>query len=428
MRIARETRPDGTSRLVDAQGQPLGSEDIDQAMLHVIPRLYVPDPDPDVLDAIRARLTLTVHAEDGLPIAPDPEAADGGVVVRNPYPNPRYFVGGSHAHRNGWLVPLADGCVKRVFCFRWTLQDAWEVGFPEDDIDIVHHITVLLRPGAGRLYTMDTSCWPDDARMQTSMDGFITPLVSPTQEVPSDPAWQFRDGEWQLTEEAPVPGIPREQAYALEAFEEENLHEVPQTALFPEDDPDREAHRANAPIEMPVALLVQAVHLARQEPKTPRQPETPRAPASCEQHPAVRLLCDWWDTARPAGEPLRPGAFALWVRVRPDGQYWAGHHETPNLEVRDMNPDGTDCARVGDALLVLFYAEQAAASWGEDGVTIYLPSGDPYMTVGVDHEDFAAGTYDEAWYSLEALRAFPERFPALWAALSAGPHPQTGTA
>ena len=93
-----------------------------------------------------------------------------------------------------------------------------------------------------------------------------------------------------------------------------------------------------------------------------------------------------------------------------------------------MNPDGTDCARVGDALLVLFYAEQAAASWGEDGVTIYLPSGDPYMTVGVDHEDFAVGGYDEAWYSLEALRAFPERFPALWAALSAGPHPQTGTA
>lgn len=416
MRIARETRPDGTSRLIDAQGQPLGVGDIDQPMLHVIPRLFVPDA--LFLREIRARLTLAVRSEDGLPIAPDPDAADGGVVVRNPYPNARYFVGGSHAHRNGWLVPLADGCAKRVFCFRWTLQDAWEVGFPEDDIDIAHHITVLLRPGAGRLYTMDTSCWPDDARIQTSMDWFITPLVSPSQETPSDPAWQFRDGERRLTEEAAVPGIPREQAYVLEAFEEENLHEISQTAIFPEDDPDREAHRANAPVEMPAALFVQAVHLARQEPETPRWPETPCAPASCERHPAVRLFCDWWDTARPAGEPLRPGSFMLWTRVQADGKYWAGYHETPNAPVQDFNPDGTDCARVGDALLILFQAEQASALWDEYGVTIRLPSGELYNEIGVTREDFESGAYDEARYGLEALKAFPERFPAVWAVLS----------
>lgn len=37
----------------------------------------------------------------------------------------------------------------------------------------------------------------------------------------------------------------------------------------------------------------------------------------------------------------------------------------------------------------------------------------------VRREDFEDGGIDETRYSLEALQAFPERFPALWAALSA---------
>ena len=151
-------------------------------------------------------------------------------------------------------------------------------------------------------------------------------------------------------------------------------------------------------------------------------------PAECEQHPAVRLLCDWWDTARPAGEPLRPGSFMPWVRVQNDGRYWAGYYETPQGHVQGFNPYGTDCARVGDALLILFYAQQAAGIWSEDALpsspylpstlTIRRPSGRPYMTARVSREIFEIGGYDEARCSLESLRVFPERFPALWAVLS----------
>ena len=413
MRIAREKLPDGTSRLIDTNGQPLGSGDIDQPMLHVIPLLYVPDD--QLVDKVLARLTLTVRSEDGLPIAPDPAAADGGVVVRNPYPNKHYFVGGSREHRHGWLIPLADGCNKRVFSFCWRLRDAFEVGFAEDNIDIVHHVTLRLVPGAGRLYTMHASCWPDDAAAQAVRDRLMVCLVSPSPH-PGDPeARLFHDDVWRTDTKVRIPGIPREQAHSLDSFEEENLHEITQTAIFPDADPDRDAHRANAPVEMPAALFVQAVRLAREIPRMTYGHNG--VPAECEQHPAVRLLCDWWNTARPAGEPLRPGSFMLWVRVRPDGEYWSGYYETPNIDVRDMNPNGANCARVGDALLMLFQAEQADAQWDESGVTIRLPNGEPHMTVGVDRKDFESGAYDEAWYGLESLRVFPERFPAWWAVL-----------
>lgn len=205
--------------------------------------------------------------------------------------------------------------------------------------------------------------------------------------------------------------------------DDNNLDAVVQTAVFGDDDPDRDAHRANAPIEMPAALFVQAVHLACEIP-----PISHGIPAECEQHPAVRLLCDWWDTVRPASEPLRPGSFMPWVRVQNDGRYWAGYYEGPHEHVQGFNPRGTDCARVGDALLVLFYAEQAAAFWKEEALppspygfstlVIRRPSGRSHMAMRLRRKDVEDGGYDEARFSLEALRAFPERFPALWAALS----------
>ena len=41
-----------------------------------------------------------------------------------------------------------------------------------------------------------------------------------------------------------------------------NLDAIVQTAVFGDNDPDRDAHRANAPVEMPDTLFVQAL-LAR---------------------------------------------------------------------------------------------------------------------------------------------------------------------
>jgi hypothetical protein len=48
---------------------------------------------------------------------------------------------------------------------------------------------------------------------------------------------------------------------------------------------------------------------------------------------------------------------------------------------------------------------------------VCLANGSPFHTVGVSREEVLAGEYDEAWYALQALASFPQRFPVAYEAL-----------
>lgn len=414
MQHARIVKPDGSSEVVDATGRPLGHGDSDCPLLHIVPRLYVP---LDLCSRIalrpwedrRASLSLTVS---GSPISIEPE---GGIVVRQPYPNRRYFVGGSATHRNGWTVPVPPWFTEGKITFEWCLENAWLIGFDQDAWRVSHEIAIHLAPGAGRVYTMDASCWPDSYLSASQRRPLITtfegPLDSP---VVSTKGSLVDEGGattgWWFMEDVTIPGVPREQAWALDAHEEEQLHEVTQTASLT-DDHDRAAHEINGPVVLPAELFARAVALARDVPYQKRF-------AGAEDHPAVTLLCRWWDTMRPTGEPYPPGFLMPWVRVRDDGFYWPGYHEIPSEEVDGFNNGGRNMARVGDLILVAFYATQRVARHKPGEVTIYLPSGEPYARIGADWDDYQSGVIDEAWYGLQALAQFPDVFPAAWEAVT----------
>lgn len=429
MKYALERLQDGKTRMVDAYGNPLGHGDVDSPVLHVLPKLFVPAealPHPSRPFSGLERDNLSLHVTSTLPIDLAPE---DGVVIRQPYPNRRYFVGGSTLIRNGWVVPLSLGDVDFDIEFRWVIEGpgVWRV-LHQDEWEVRHLIHVKLHPGRGITYSMDSACWPD--RDGQARHFSPVSLLGIEAEDPGEHAHRqivrtsdlvYSDGELEgelagyfLEERMDITGAPLDQAWTIGAFEEEQLHEVEQRAVF---ERDNEVHRANGPVELPAELFVQAVKLAEGIPfdnDSPFASEVRGVPGGMERHPAMKLLCAWWETVRPDGEPFKPGSAMPMIRVRDDGEYWWGHSEIPNVSIDGFNPSGRDMAHVGNLVLVLFQATQEIARFDEHGMHTFLPSGEPHSTVEITKGDFLDGASDEAWFCLNALATFRNRFPAAW--------------
>jgi hypothetical protein len=354
---------------------------------------------------------------------------EGGIEIRQPYPNRRYFVGGSKLIRNGWIVPIPADVTEFDIEFQWHIESAamWRV-YPKDDWQVRHLIHIKLHPGKGITYSMDGSCWPE--RKGPAMR--ITPVTvlglekedqidRIRRQIVKDSNLIYTDGELQgelagyfLEEQVDITGVPLEQAWSIDAFQEEQLHEVRQTAILAQD---IEAHRTNGPVEMPAELLLRAIDYAEKVAfgkKSNFANTIAGVPGGMEQHPAMKLLCDWWETVRPEEEPFKPGMAMLLVRVRDDGEYWWGDREVPNSPINGFNQSGRNAARIGDLILVLFQSTQENAVFDQDGMNTFLPSGEQFSTIGIDKEQYLNGEVDEAWACLNALASFPVRFPSAW--------------
>lgn len=429
MKFALQELPDGQTRIVDAHGNPLGSGDADRPLLHVLPKLFVPQ---GMLGRINApysglqceEITLEVKTSLDVNILPE-----GGIRIRQPYPNRRYFVGGSEMIRNGWIVPLPMDVNEFDIEFNWCLEGrgVW-AEIPRDVWWVRHALHIKLLPGRGLTYSMDAACWPRikgapvfnspvtniGHDKHSKVDGKGRQIVKESTLVYKSEGTEDELAGYFIEEKVDIIGVPLDQAWSIDAFQDEQLHEVRQTALLCQEN---EQHRHNGPVEMPSTLLVEAISLA----KTVRYDKgskfdigTKGIPGRMERHPAMKLLCEWWTSARALGEPFVPGSAMPLVRVRDDGQYWWGSHEIPNAPVDGFNKGGRDAACVGDQVLVLFHATQESATFGSEGMSIPLPSGAPGTTIGIAEEEYLSGEMDEAWQCLEALRVFPDRFPAAW--------------
>lgn len=373
---------------------------------------------------------ITLMVTSSLPIDMFPE---GGIKIRQPYPNRRYFVGGSNLIRNGWIVPLPFDVTEFDIEFHWHIESAsmWRI-VPRDDWQVRHLLHINLHPGKGVTYSMDSSCWPQrkDIAMKISPVTVLgvedkDQIDRDRRRIVRDSDLIYTDGEMKgelagyfIEEQVDIIGVALEQAWSIDAFNDEQLHEVRQTAILAQD---IEAHRANGPVVMPAELFVEAVRLAENV-SFDKESDFAKSVAGVlgglEKHPAMKLLCDWWESVRPEGEPFRPGSAMPIVRVRDDGEYWWGHHEIPNVPVDGFNPSGRDVARVGDQMLVMFQATQESAIFDKDGMTVLLPSGEPYQTTGIDKEQYLSGEWDEAWFCLSALTSFRSRFPSTWSFLN----------
>jgi hypothetical protein len=410
-----------TSEIVRADGSTVQPSDADRRLFHVLPKLFV---DPDDLQRLRCEAIAVRITSDRLGDSLEPP---GGSVVRQPVPNRRYFVGGSRDSRFGWLVPIPEAIDGFDMTMEWRIAE----GADDPNYTIRHTLLVKLLPGHQHVYSMDLSCWhgvgafgKGDAPIRhqpyarlygdgfqesrkVEIDGFDTPDDGEEN--------RRRPAIIAYREVLEIPAIAVSDLWSINAFSEEQLHEIaPRTAFRSGND----LHRANACIELPAAVFTHAVELARDIP-CDRGSWTPGdgQAGPCERHPALRRLCDWWNRHAPAPETRCAGYAMPWVRVREDGHYWCGYGETPDTPIENFRRDAKGQARIGDLVLIEFMKGAKDFTFDESGLQTYNVTGNEGPWVGIGEAEVRSGDYDEAWYSLEALAGFPHRFPKAWEAL-----------
>ncbi|EPJ5341557.1 hypothetical protein L5V03_003762 [Pseudomonas aeruginosa] len=112
MEIVHATRPDGSTVQLRVDGSEVGTTDSDQKLLHLLPKLLLDEPLTEAVSLDRVVLEVISNVDGLLPAE--------GVVIRQPYPNSSYLVGGSVRNRNGWCVPAANLPERFEVEFRWT--------------------------------------------------------------------------------------------------------------------------------------------------------------------------------------------------------------------------------------------------------------------------------------------------------------------
>jgi hypothetical protein len=138
-----------------------------------------------------------------------------------------------------------------------------------------------------------------------------------------------------------------------------------------------------------------------------------------EQHTAMRLLCDWWNLYAPDSKTRCAGYMVPWVRVSDNGQYACGYDDLPSERIESFALNVNGQARIGGMVLIHFMKGAKEFTFHDDGgVQQYSVTGNEGpRCFGVSPQDLSSGDYDEAWYSLEALKGFPRQFPREWKAI-----------
>jgi hypothetical protein len=68
---------------------------------------------------------------------------------------------------------------------------------------------------------------------------------------------------------------------------------------------------------------------------------------NAKRHPALRVLCGWWNQNAPEPATRCAGYASPWVRMREDENYWCAYNETPNAPMRSFMHDAKGQARIG---------------------------------------------------------------------------------
>ncbi|RBL99083.1 hypothetical protein C3R74_11215 [Acidithiobacillus ferridurans] len=409
------TETNNGSRLIDAQGHLIKTADADRRLLHVLPKLYVDAP---ILHRFmrpeHVRLSVTADQPELNHLQP----SGGSIQVTQCVPNKGYFIGGCLDTRYGWFVRLPDDLDVIDLVFHW------DIAVPAAHLRqrIEHEISLNLLSGPYNTWSMDLSAWH---RVRLFEPG-KPPLVFQPTTLLSGAGFdegrnvevidiligdESEDGDlFVYVESLEIPAIPFSDLAYIEEFQDRQLHEISRQAIFTRNN---DAHRENAAIEMPEEVFVSAVRTARD---VSFGKDTEYFKGHCADHPAMKILSDWWNDHAPEH---RCAAFAMpWVRVEEDAEeYWCGYYETPNEPFTSFVRDKAASARVGDAVLIQFMRQITEQDARPYGIDVFLVNENLAQTVGVDIEDLKSGEYDEAWYSLEALSRFPGRFPEVWGAL-----------
>jgi hypothetical protein len=393
MKHAAIILPDDKRVVVDASGSFLPERDATTRVMHFLPTLLVPPNYLQWLDVGAVELKIDCD----LPINPV-----DGLIVRQALPNQRYFVGCSRDVRYGWFYPLPDGISNFNVEFQWRIAS----------FEIKHRLYISLAScGAANSFTMDSVCWPpefevgrlyawiNDPPGRNSNRGVSTSMYQRTNEEGTEVTGQI------ISENIEIPAIKLDHIWTIGEYEDRQIHELRPSSDFKFF---KELHSSNVMDSCPIDLFVEAIRLARNVPAS-------ICGDKCEDHPANRLLADWWQEAHPELVKCAVGFAMPWVRVEDDDRYWCGYYETPDEPMKIFERNKSSQASVGEFVLLSFYARSNHYIVSSDGygLTLVLASGE--QDVEIDGTDVSE--HDEAWYALEALRCFPTRFPEAWRTL-----------
>lgn len=413
----------GTNRLLNADGTEVGTADTDRPTLHLLPELLMPVGCHFTLEDIQLEVKCPPELQKLL--LPQSE-----ITIRQPYPNPRYVIGGSAESRNGWCVDASNLPKGLLIEFRWTFSGDTAEACSGRRLWVVRHVLLLtLEEGAHRTYTMSVSDWR--VRAAPAAPIFLSAIAMPRA---SDftPQYMQRkitrltelehghvcDGSGLLLEEdLSIPPIPYEQATGINAHQDLQLHEMTRQASFEAGNTE---HHALAHVQLPPEVLIKAVCLAQTLPfDTQDMDDGLDHTGYLENHPALQVLRTWWEANKPECSSALPFGFAMpYVRVADGGDYLCGYREIPDASLEHMQGLEDTCASCGDAVILQFMASQRLHKYDEHGsLTIQFANGQEASTVGVSRQDVVSGRYDEAWYSLQALAMLPSNFPEAYAAL-----------
>lgn len=369
--------------------------------LHVMPTLYFP---------YEGRKRIVGHGDlrcrvflDDVDVTPG--EAEGWRWTR-PFPNGSYFVFGTAAHGCGFFLPLDEGVTRAELLYEWHL--------PTERIRVLHEINLdLEETGRGEIFSTDVPA-PGGERS-------AAPLHTVTARADLEAA-RAGHGEtffdqhhldragWELVCFSERAGLPSAGACdtGLIGAARARLSR-PRRKREPFRDGDAlhlgaaEVHTADP------RPLVEAVRLAREVPFGGGT----EYDANWEAHPALARLCGWWNATAPGGREAR--ALMPWVRVGYSADYWCGDGDEWTRPGRLFHEPS--CAAFGDLVIVAFLK-------GRDEVKPVEGRGYKVLTADGHEYEYHHGDPAEAHparEALAALRDFPERFPATWAALGGEP-------
>ncbi len=413
----------GNNRLLKADGTEVGTVDTDRPTLHLLPQLLMPTGSH--VDRNDVQLEIICPPELKSKLLPQT-----GVKVRQPYPNRRYLIGGSEKSRNGWCVD-ASGLPKGFpIEFRWTLTGDTAESCSGRSLWVIRHVLILtLEEGRYRTYTMAVSDWRKENSPAAPI--YLAAIAMPraahfTPDYMNRMITCFTEvehGDWcqgsglLLKEVLSLPAIPYEQATSINKHQDLQLHEVDRQSTFETGNAE---HYALAQVQIPPEVFMKAVFMAQLLPFDILEMDDGLDHTGyLENHPALKVLRDWWETNRPQCDTPLPLGFVMpYVRVAEGGDYLCGYREVPDSSLAMMQGLAETCASCSDAIILQFMASQRLHRYDEHAcLTIQFANGQEASTVSVSREDVVSGRYDEAWYSLQALATLPSNFPEAYAAL-----------
>ena len=138
--------------------------DARERTLHLLPVLQA-----DPFDKLTAEdITLSVTTS----WMKEPVSPEGGWVIRQPYPNELYYVGGSPECQLGELITLPPDLTAGEVVFHWSVAVE---NLPPGRFQIEHRIELTFEAGEGRTYSMDVANWW--AQSQFAGEGHSTPEI-----------------------------------------------------------------------------------------------------------------------------------------------------------------------------------------------------------------------------------------------------------